>query len=58
MTWEVCLVEMEDQHVKSMEDPRKSCMKRFMTVDEAKKVCGDHSVWRSVLSDYFARDKA
>ena len=58
MTWEVCLVGMEDQHVKSMKGPRRSCMKRFMTVDEAKKVCRDRSIWRSVVSDYPARDKA
>ena len=33
-------------------------MKRLMTVDEAKEICRDRRVWRSVLSDYPARDKA
>ena len=31
-------------------------MKWVMTVDEAKNVCRNRSVWRSVLSDYPARD--
>ena len=49
---------LEEGHVKSMRTPRRACMKRLMTVDEAKDVCRDRSVWRSVLSDYPARDKA
>ena len=32
-------------------------MKRLMPVDEAKEVCRDRRVWRSVLSDYPAKDK-
>ena len=44
---------LEDGHVKSMRTPRSVCMKRLMTVDEAKEVCRDRSVWRSVLSDYY-----
>ena len=43
-------------HVKSMRTPRRACMKRLMTVDEAKEICGDRSIWHSVLSDYPARD--
>ena len=49
---------LEEGHVKSMRTPLRACMKKLMTVDEAKEVCRDRSVWRSVLSDYFARDKA
>ena len=49
---------LEQGHVKNMRTPRRACMKRLMTVDEAKEVCRDRSVWRSVLSDYPARDKA
>ena len=49
---------LEEGHVKSMRTPRKACMKRWMTVDEAKEVCRDRSVWRPFLSDYPARDKA
>ena len=49
---------LEGRHVKSMRIPRRPCMKRLLTVDEAKEVCRDRSVWRSVLSDYHARDKA
>ena len=46
-------------HLKSMRTPRRACMKGLMTVDEAKEVCrDDRSVWRSVRSDYPARDKA
>ena len=48
---------LEEGHVKSMKMPRRTCMKRLMTVDEAKEVCGDRNVWRSVPSDYPARDK-
>ena len=47
---------LEEGHVKSMK--RRACMKRLTTVDEAKEICRDRSVWRSVLSDYPARDKA
>ena len=43
---------------KKHEDPPEACMKRFMTVDETKEVCRDRSVWRSVLFEYSARDKA
>ena len=49
---------LEEGHVKSIRTPRKACMKRLMTVDEAKEACTDRSVWRSVLSDYPARDEA
>ena len=49
---------LEEGHVKSIRTPRRAYMKRFMTVDEAKEVCRDYSVWRPVLSDYPARDKA
>ena len=49
---------LEEGHGKSMRTLRWACMKRLMTVDEAKEVCRDRSVWRSVLSDYPARDKA
>ena len=49
---------LEEGHVKSMRATRRTCMKRFMTVDEAKEVCKDRSVWRSVFSGYPARDKA
>ena len=38
--------------------PRSTCMKRLMTMDEAKEVCRDRGVWHSVLADYSARDKA
>ena len=49
---------LEKGHVKSIRASRRACMKRLMTVDEAKEVCRDRSVWRSGLSDYSARDKA
>ena len=49
---------LEDGHVKSMRTPRRERTKRLMTVDEVKEVCRDRSVWRSILSDYPARDKA
>ena len=49
---------LEEGYVKSMRTLRRACMKRLMSVDEAKEVCRDRSVWRSVLSDYPARDKA
>ena len=48
---------LEEGHVKNIRAPRRACMKRLMTVDEAKEVCRDRSVWRSVLSDYTARNK-
>ena len=41
-------------HVISMRAPRRACMK----VDKAKEEYRDRSVWRSVLSHYYARDKA
>ena len=47
---------LEEGHVQSMRTPRR--VGRLMTVDEVKEVCRDHSVWRSVFSDYPARDKA
>ena len=40
---------LEKGHVKSMRTPRRACIKRFMKMDEAKQVCRDRSVWRSVL---------
>ena len=40
------------------EDSSEGIHERLMTVDEAKEVCRDRRVWRSVLSDYPARDKA
>ena len=49
---------LKEGHVKSTRTPRRACMKRLMTVDEAKEVCRHRSVWRSVLSDYPARNKA
>ena len=49
---------LEEGHVKNMRTPRRVCVKRLMIVDEAKEVCRDRSVWRSVLSDCPARDKA
>ena len=49
---------LEEDDVKSMKTLRGACIKRLMTVGEAKEVCRDRSVWRSVLSDYPARDKA
>ena len=49
---------LEECHVKSLRILRRACMKKLMTVDDAKEVCRDRSVWRSVLSDYPARDKA
>ena len=47
---------LEEGHVKRT--PRRAYMKRLMTADEAKAIYRDRSVWRSVLSDYPARDKA
>ena len=49
---------LEEGHVKSIRTPWKACMKRLMTVNEAKEICRDRSVWRSILSDYCARNKA
>ena len=40
---------LEEGHVKSMRRPQRACMKRLMTVYEAKEVCRDRSVWHSVL---------
>ena len=43
-------------HVKSTMIPRRaSWLKRLLTVDEAKEICRDRSIWCSVLSDYHAR---
>ena len=39
---------LEEGHVKSRRTPRRACMKRLMAVDEAKEVCRDRRVWRSV----------
>ena len=58
LTFENTVSKILEGHVKSMRTPRRACMKRLMTVDEAKEVCTDRSVWRSVLSDYPERDKA
>ena len=33
-------------------NPRRACMKRLMTVNEAIKVWRDRSVWRFILSAY------
>ena len=41
-TW--VLHKKEGVHEKSMRTLRRACMKRLMTVDEAKEVCGDRSV--------------
>ena len=49
---------LEEGYVKSMWTRRRACMKRLMAVDEGKEVCRDRSVWRFILSDYPARDKA
>ena len=47
---------LEKGHVKIMMTSRRACMKRLMKVVEAKEVCRDRSVWRSVLYDYPIRD--
>ena len=49
---------LEEGHLKSVRISRRAYMKWLMTVDEAKEVSRDRSVWRSGLSDYPARDKA
>ena len=49
---------LEVDHIINMKTPRRACMNRLMTVDEAKVVCRDRSVLRSDLSDYAARNKA
>ena len=49
---------LDGGHVKNIRTLRRACMKRLMTVYEAKEVHRDRSVWRSVPSDYPARDKA
>ena len=36
---------LEESHVKSLRPPWRACMKRLMTVDEAKEICRDRSVW-------------
>ena len=43
---------LKKSHVKGMRISRRACMKRLMTVDEAKKIFRNRSVWRSILSDY------
>lgn len=48
---------LEEGHVKSSRTPREICMKTLMSMNEAKEVYRDGSVWRSVLSDYPAGDK-
>ena len=37
---------------------RRKCMKRLMSVEEAKEVCKSREKWRSILSAYPARDMA
>ena len=49
---------MEAGHVKSMRNLRRACMKWLMTLDEAKEVCRDRSIWHPVLSHYPVSDKA
>ena len=49
-------VKLKILHVKSMRTFWRACMKRLMTEDEAKEVCKDRSVRRSILLDYSARD--
>ena len=46
---------VEKEHVKSIRNPRRACMKRLMTEDKTKEVYRDIRVWRSVLSGYSAR---
>ena len=58
LAFENTVSKIQEGHVKSMRTPRRACIKRLMTVDEAKEICRNRSVWRSVLSDYPARDKA
>ena len=41
---------LEEAHGKSMKTPRRACMKKLMTVDEAKEVCRDRSVWRCLTT--------
>ena len=57
LTFENTVSKILEGHVKSMRTSRRACMKRLMTMDEATEVCRDRNVWRSVLSDYPARDK-
>ena len=45
-------------HVKTMRTFRRTCTERLMIVGEAKEVCRDRNIWRSVLSDYPTRDAA
>ena len=58
LTSESTVSKILEGHVKRIKALRRSCMKRLMTVDKAKEVCRDRRVWRSVLSDYLACDKA
>ena len=43
--------------IRSLRD-RRACMRRLMTVEEAKEVCKDRDKWHSVVSAYPARDLA
>ena len=45
---------LKEGHIKSM----RTCIKRLITLDEAKEECRDRSVWHSILSDYPPRNKA
>ena len=47
---------LEESYVKIIMTPIRECIKRLMTVDKAKEVSRDHSIWRSILSDYPTRD--
>ena len=50
LTFENSIKDTGGRSRKKHEEPRKACIKRFMTMDEAKGVCIDRSVWRSVLT--------
>ena len=41
---------LEEGHVQSMRTPRRACMKRLMTVDEAKEVCRDRTAFGAPFS--------
>ena len=41
---------LEENHVKSMRTPRRTFMKRLMTVDVGKELCRDCSVWSDPYS--------
>ena len=49
LTYQNTISKVQDEgHVKSMRTTRRACMTK-LTVDEAKKVCRDRSVWRSLI---------